>query len=183
MKFSENIVLELTDTQQGKKYSIISNKECVAYNQWSNECGIIFCCDDINIAKSHWKKIFKRRLFFQLKNRYSEFKSYIQPYCTYSKYIFLYRLNHGAFFIFVTGEEDDDVFFACQSMINLDYVHEDIEAGFYKRVYFRETDCMDDAFCRDVDEWRVFYNIILYASEIKHGKESRQEFLDNIMLY
>lgn len=68
-------------------------------------------------------------------------------------------------------------------MINLDYVQEDIETGFYKKVEFEDTDCIDDVFCRNADEWRVFYNIILYASEIKYGLASKQEFLDNIMMY
>lgn len=180
--YGEDILLELTDTLQGRVYSVVSNKECLTSNQWSNECGIIFYFDDIEIAKNYWKKVFKRRIFFQLKNRYSDFKNYIEPYCTGSKNIFLYRLNHGAFFIFVAGK-DDDVFFTCQSMINLDYVQEDIVTGFYKRVDFRDSDCIDGVFCRSADEWRVFYNIILYASEIKHGKGSQQEFLDNIMLY
>lgn len=180
--YGEDTLLELTDTLQGRMYSVASNKECVSGGGWSDECGIVFYFDDINSAKNYWKKIFKRRFFYQLKNRYSEFKSYIEPYCTDSKYIFLYRLNHGAFFIFVMGK-DDDVFFTCQSMINLDYVQEDIETGLYKRVEFDDTDCMDGVFCRNADEWRVFYNIILYASEIKYGMGSRQEFLDNIMLY
>lgn len=180
--YGGDILLELTDTLQGKRYSMVTNKECVALNQWPNDCEIVFYFDDINIAKNYWKKIFKRRLFFQLKNRYSEFKSYIEPYCTGSKYIFLYRLNHGTFFIFVIGK-DDDIFFTCQSMINLDYVCEDIESGFYKRVYLNNKDCIDGVFCRNADEWRVFYNIILYASEMKCGRGSQQEFLNNIMMY
>ncbi len=180
--YGEDTLLELTDTLHGRMYSMASNRECVSCGRWPDECGIVFYFDDINSAKSYWKKIFKRRLFYQLKNRYSDFKSYIEPYCTNSKYIFLYRLNHGVFFIFVMGK-DDDVFFTCQSMINLDYVQEDIEAGFYKKVEFEDTDCIDGVFCRNADEWRKFYNIILYASEIKYGLASKQEFLDNIMMY
>ena len=180
--YGEDTLLELTDTLQGKMYSMSSNREYVSCGQWPDECGIVFYFDDINSAKNYWKKIFRRRLFYQLKNRYSEFKSYIEPYCTSPKYIFLYRLNHGVFFIFVMGK-DDDVFFTCQSMINLYYVQEDVATGFYKKAEFGKTDCIDGFFCRNADEWKVFYNIILYASEIKYGLPSKQEFLDNIMIY
>ncbi len=180
--YGEDTLLELTDTLQGKMYSMVSNRKDVSNGQWSDKCGMVFYFDDINSVKGYWKKVFRRRLFYQLKNRYSEFKSYIEPYCTSSKHIFLYRLNHGAFFVFVMGK-DDDVFFTCQSMINLDYVREDIEAGFYKMVEFEDTDCIDGIFCRNIDDWKIFYNIVLYASQVKCGMGSKQEFLDNIMTY
>jgi hypothetical protein len=180
--YGEDTLLELTDTLHGRMYSVSSNKEDVANNQWTGECAIVFYFDDVRIVKDYWKKVFNRRIFFQLKNRYSEFKNYIEPYTADFNYIFLYRLNHGAFFIFVAGR-GDDIFFTCQSMINLDYVREDIAAGYYKKVDFDDSDCVDGIFCRNPDEWRTFYNIVLYASEIKDGLGSRQEFLDNIMLY
>lgn len=56
-------------------------------------------------------------------------------------------------------------------------------ANISKRVELGDMDCMDGVFCRNADEWRVFYNIILHASEIKYGMGSRQGFMDNIMLY
>ncbi len=123
------------------------------------------------IVKDYWKKVFNRRIFFQLKNRYSEFKDYIKSYIGNSLYIFLYRLNHGAFFIFVIGK-DNDIFFTCQSMINIDHVREDILEGYYKRVAF-DANCVDGIFCRNPNEWRAFYNIVLYASEIKDGSGSQ----------
>lgn len=178
--YGEDTLLELTDTLHGRLYSMISKKEDVANKQWSGECEIVFYFDDVRIAKDYWKKVFNRRIFFQLKNRYSEFKDYIKSYIENSGYVFLYRLNHGAFFIFVTGR-DNDIFFTCQSMINIDHVREDIVAGYYKRVEF-DDNCVDGIFCRNPDEWRAFYNIVLYASEIKHGSGLQQEFLNNIIL-
>lgn len=180
--YGEHTLLELTDTLHGRRYSVSSKKKDVANNQWSGECEIVFYFDDVRIVKDYWKRVLNRRIFFQLKNRYSEFKNYIAPYTADSNYIFLYRLNHGVFFIFVAGT-DDDIFFTCQSMINLDYVREDIAAGYYQKVDFDDSDCMDGIFCRTPDEWRTFYNIVLYASEVKCGSGSQQEFLNNLMLY
>lgn len=51
--YGENTLLELTDTLQGKIYSMSSNREYVLYGQLPDECGIVFYFDDINRAKNY----------------------------------------------------------------------------------------------------------------------------------
>lgn len=175
-------LLELTDTRNGKIYSSIIIKDRIKVLHRLNNYPIVFYFDDVEVVKNYWKTILNKRIYFQLKNTYTDFKKLIEPYCSEKRYAFLYHLNHGVFFLFVSGN-DDDIFFTCQSMINVEYVQEDFENGFFERVEFEENDCIDGIFCKNVDEWKIYYNIILYASKSKKGVGVQKEFFNRIMIY
>lgn len=177
----DDILLELTDTINGKKYSLILNKHLNLVDQLVDSSDIVFYFDDIEIVKTYWKSRFNKRFFVQLVNIYDDFIAKITDYVD-NPYAFLYSLNHGVFFLFVKGN-DNFIFFTCQNKINLDYIEEDFKSGKLKNVYFDTNTGIDGIFCTEPDDWKHFLHIVLYASEARHGDGTLHEFVQNIMLY
>ena len=165
--YSPTCLCEFTDFKAKRKYSIISKTNAVNEYLKDYRCITQFYFDDYQTVLQNWPSLAEKRLFFILKNPYYEFKTLIADYMSAKKYAFIYKLNDGVIFLFVPDSENN-LFYTCQSMINIDSIITDFNNGFYSTP--------DSLFWTENNQWRDYARILSNYSETDAINLTQEEF-------
>ena len=171
--YKPNCLCQFTDFIQKCNYVVVCDIKETSHYLKEYDGTIQFYFDDYTIVPHNWTFSKNRRIFFILKNPYYEFKVLIENYICEEKYSFICKLNDGVFLLFVF-DNANNVFYTCQSMINLDVVSADFENGF-----FSSPDISD---LIKKDGWRDYVKILSYVSEINMSEMTVEDFVTRIII-
>jgi len=164
---------ELTDVRCN--YNYILQTDIKNVNQFLKDYvfPIQFYFDDYAAVPNKWPDLIDRQIFFILKNPYYEFRDLIFNHMHPQKFAFILQMNDGVFFLFSFGKENN-IFYTCQSMININFVLSDFEKGFFTYPDF--------SFLTRCDEWRNYLRIISYFSGKNFLDITKEDFIERLII-
>jgi len=170
--YSPACLCEFTDFKKSCKYSIISGTIVITKYLKDYSDTIQFYFDDYKTVLQNWSSLGNRHVFFILKNPYYEFKHLIANHVSEKRYALMCKLNEGVFLLFVL-DNSNNVFYTCQSMINLEAVLADFSNGFFSSP--------DNLFWIESDKWCDCIRIMSYVSEMNILEKTQEEFITRII--
>lgn len=171
--YSPDCLCELTDINRNYNYTLSSTIK--SFSQFLKDYAgtIQFYFDDYAAVPNNWPDLIYRQIFFILKNPYYEFRDLISNYLHPRKLAFILQMNEGVFFLFSFGKEKE-IFYTCQSMINIDFVLSDFKSGFFTYP--------DISFLTNCDDWRNYLRIMSYFAGKNFLNMTKDDFIKQLII-
>lgn len=171
--YSPTCLCELTDINRNYNYALSSTIKNVSQFLKGYTGTIQFYFDDYVAVSNNWPDLIHRQIFFILKNPYYEFRDLISNYLHPRKLAFILQMNEGVFFLFSFGKEEE-IFYTCQSMINIDFVFSDFERGFFTYP--------DISFLTNCDNWRNYLRVMSYFAGKNFLAMTKDDFIKQLII-